>query len=106
MNKEKLKAYCSEIDWGDSVIVWTKTAGQAKRQLADEYGERFIDIRVYRVPWADGYKDMADIPPQVYFDHAWGIVCAKCHKLINEDDKFFDAGNAIYYCEECMEDMK
>lgn len=47
----KLKAYAYIGDDAESEITFANTAGQAKATFADIMGERFIDVKVERLPW-------------------------------------------------------
>lgn len=82
-----MKAYLYDDEWDDSsTIYWAETAGQAKRCAADENGIPFTEIRVHRVPWADQYNDMDEIPPEVYWAHGWWLSCEKCGKHVYEGE--------------------
>ena len=78
-------AYDHELD-GTTTIYWAETAGKAKRYAADEHGLPFTEIRVHRVPWADKYNSMDEIPPEVYWSHGWGLPCEKCGRQVYEDE--------------------
>lgn len=82
-----MKAYTwTDEDTGYSLIVWCDTAGQARRQIADSEAVDFIDVRVYRLPWADKYTSMDDIPLKEYFANGWQRSCSKCCELYYEED--------------------
>lgn len=63
-----IKAYVwDDEDYGGNYFVWTTTPGKAKALLAAEHNREFTEIRVYRVPWADKYRSMDDIPAEEFF---------------------------------------
>lgn len=95
-----MKAYIWTDEYtGYSLIVWGDTAGQARRQVADSEGEDFIDVRVYRLPWADKYTSMDDIPMEEYFANGWRCGCSKCGELYYEKDLIVTDTDVI--CKRC-----
>lgn len=66
----KIKAYVWDDEYNDkSHIVWATTPGKAKALLAAEHDEKFTELRVKRLPWADQYKDFNKIPAAEFFKH-------------------------------------
>ena len=62
-----IKAYAWDDDYhGGSHLTWATTPGKAKALLASEYDREFTEMRVYRVPWADQYRSMDDIPAEEF----------------------------------------
>lgn len=104
MSNKKLKAYKwdDEID-GTTIIVWAETAGKAKAYIADENDVAFVNVKVYRVPWADEYGAMERIPPEVYLDNGWWLACSKCGDTVLEDSAVVVDGEV--YCIECYKEM-
>lgn len=95
-----LKAYAWDDEfYGDTQIVWAETAGKAKALIVAEYDERFTDVRVYRLPWADKYRDLDDIPAEVYLENGWDITCAKCGGRVSADTAVLT--DTYVLCSEC-----
>lgn len=76
----KLKAYAYVGDDAESEITFANTAGQAKAAFADIMGERFIDVKVERLPWADKYWENGKVPDEAFLAHGWSVSCYKCGK--------------------------
>lgn len=67
MKRMNIKAYAwDDEDYGGSYFAWTTAPGKAKALLAAEHNREFTEIRVYRVPWADKYRSMDDIPAEEF----------------------------------------
>lgn len=96
----KLKAYVYiGDDEEETEITFANTAGQAKAAFAGMMGERFIDVKVERLPWADKYRDMDDIPAEEFLAHGWWLPCAKCGKQVDEDTAVLTDTKVL--CKEC-----
>lgn len=96
----KLKAYAYIGDDAESEITFANTAGQAKAEFADIMGERFIDIKVERLPWADKYWENGEVPDEELLSHGWSVSCHKCGKMVDIDTAvLIDTGKAL--CKEC-----
>lgn len=103
MSEQKLKAYAwNDEQTGYTKIIYDNTANKARSWIADEEGLRYIDVKVYRLPWADGYGDADNIPTEVYFEHGWWFECGYCGKKITEIDDFYNAKKG-YACKHCYE---
>lgn len=94
--ESKLKE-CLEDEMSDKVIIDIKAIRKAI--FAAEHDEKFTDIRVYRVPWADKYRDLDDIPAEVYLENGWDITCAKCGGRVSADTAVFTTTDVI--CRKC-----
>jgi hypothetical protein len=70
--------YYQDEDSGVCTIVWDTSKGKAKRQIADGTDVCFTDVRLRRLPWADGYNDMSEIPYKVVQEHGWENKEATC----------------------------
>lgn len=98
-----VKAYVWDSDWnGESYIVWTTTPGKAKALLAAEHDECFKDIRVRRLPWADEYRVVDDIPAEVFLSNGWWLPCAKCGTDVYEDTAVLTETEVL--CEDCAKE--
>lgn len=101
-----MKAYCcEEYSTGYCFIEYFENAGQAKAYFANEFQERFIDVRPYRVAWADQYGNADTIPIEVYFENGWWFECNTCGRHICELADFYDNEKG-YCCRECFEKVK
>lgn len=94
--------YCEEESTGYGFIEWFETAGQAKAHFANEFQLRFTDVRPRRVPWADPYKNIEEIPLEVLFENDWWLECNSCGGQICEIDDFF-TNERGYCCKRCYE---
>lgn len=71
----KFKAYCfanaADYDTVDlsAQITFAETAGKAKQYFSMNSDIHYKDIRVRRVPWADKYEDVDEIPVEELLDH-------------------------------------
>ena len=98
--ERKIKAYVwRDEDAGTCQIVWKETAGQAKRRIADENSLQFTEVHVYRLPWADNYRSMDEIPAEVYWEEGWYIPCYDCGKEVYEGEGV-EVGKTVY-CHDC-----
>ncbi len=103
--ERKLKAYAWDNDQdGTTTIEWFDSAGKAKRYFADENELPFTQVRVYRIPWADNYKSMEEIPKEVYLANGWWFECYSCGFHVCEDEAIV-VDNKVY-CLDCYERMK
>lgn len=95
-----IKAYAwDDESVSESYIVWAETAGKAKALFAAEHDEKFTDIRPYRLPWADKYRDMDDIPAEEFLAHGWWLPCAKCGTDLYQDTAVLTDTKVL--CKEC-----
>jgi hypothetical protein len=95
-----IKAYAwDDESVSESYIVWAETVGKAKALLAAEHDEKFTDIRTYRLPWADKYRDMDDIPAEEFLAHGWWLPCAKCGTDLYQDTAVLTDTKVL--CKEC-----
>ena len=100
----KLKAYVWDDEYNDkSHIVWATTPGKAKALLAAEHDEKFTELRVKRLPWADQYKDFNKIPAAEFFKHGWWMYCLNCGARVYEDKAVVFEEISVY-CDECAKD--
>lgn len=83
--ENKAYAFNDELE-GTAEFYWAETAGQAKAYFANEYGLPFTEIHVYRVPWADKYTSMEEIPPEAYWDNGWWLTCENCGRMVAEGE--------------------
>ena len=84
----KIKAYAYVGDDAESEITFANTAGQAKAAFADIMGERFIDVKVERLPWADKYWENGKVPDEAltrHFIHVNCLFIAGCNGSISRD---------------------
>lgn len=96
----KLKAYgWDDEDYDESYVVWAATPGKAKALLASEHDEEFTEMRVYRVPWADKYRSMDDIPAEEFLKNGWYLYCANCGTHVYDDTAVLTEKNV--FCTEC-----
>lgn len=98
-----IKAYAwDDEDYGGSYFAWTTTPGKAKALLAAEHNREFTELRVYRVPWADKYRSMDDIPAEEFFKNGWYLHCAKCGTPVYDGTAVITETNV--FCTECAKD--
>lgn len=96
----KLKAYAYIGDDAESEITFANTAGQAKAEFADIMGERFIDVKVERLPWADKYWENGAVPYEELLAHGWSVSCHKCGKMVDIDTAVL-IDTRLVLCKEC-----
>ena len=94
--------YCEDYYTGYGKIEYFDTVGQAKAYFANEFQERFVDVRPHRVPWADEYGDEDNIPIEVKFAHGWWFECNTCGRHIDELENFFENKRG-YCCKQCFD---
>lgn len=103
MSDKKLKAYqWDDEQEGTTTIVWAESAGKAKAEIANDNDIAFTEVKVYRLPWADKYGDMENIPPEVYLDNGWWLPCCKCASQVAGEDAVIVGGDV--YCKDCYEE--
>lgn len=105
------KAYSYTDDHDGYVhIYYAETRNEARKEAADEWGERYIDVKVYRLPWADIYGSQCEIPDEEYIKRGWWLLCKGCgRKELNEDN--LEDGSAEYVhgllcCSECAKELR
>lgn len=99
----KLKAYgWDDEDYDESHVVWAATPGKAKALLASEHDREFTEMRVYRVPWADQYRSMDDIPAEEFLKNGWYLYCVKCGTHVYDDTAVLTENKVL--CVECAKD--
>lgn len=103
----KSKAYCfsnvSDYDIEDieKEITFAETAGKAKQDFSMENGIHYNDIRVQRLPWADKYGSVDNIPAEEWLNHGWYFTCDTCGAEI-DDIKDFHVNSKGYCCKKCF----
>jgi len=100
MTQERKAYYCEEYGTGYGKIEYFDNVGQAKAYFANEFQERFVDVRPHRVPWADGYKCQDEIPIEVFFENGWWFECNTCGSQIDELKDLF-INERGYCCKSC-----
>ena len=99
-----IKAYAWDDEYhGGSHLTWATTPGKAKALLASEYDREFTEIRVYRVPWADKYRDSKRIPAKELLTHGWWLRCSNCGTRVY-DDTATVLNEVEVLCDECAKD--
>lgn len=107
----KSKAYvfanASDYDVDDlsEEVTFAESPGKAKQDFSMENGIPFKDIRVQRIPWADSFKSVDDIPPNVWMDNGWHLVCNTCGAEI-EDVADFHINDKGYCCKKCFNERE
>lgn len=103
----KFKAYCfaNAADY-DTVglsaqITFAETAGKAKQYFSMNSDIHYKDIRVRRVPWADKYEDVDEIPVEELLDHGWYFICNICGARIEDTTNFY-TNNKGFCCKKCF----
>jgi predicted RNA-binding Zn-ribbon protein involved in translation (DUF1610 family) len=103
----KCKAYCFsnvadyDIDDISEEITFAETAGKARQNFSIENGIYFKDIRVQRLPWADKYGSVDNIPVEEWLNHGWHFNCDTCGAEI-EDVADFRINSKGYCCKKCF----
>lgn len=104
----KSKAYCFsnaadyDIDDISEEITFAETPGKAKQDFSMENGIHYKDIRVQRLPWADKYGSVDNIPVEEWLNHGWHFTCNICGAMI-EDATVFYINNEGFCCKDCFE---
>lgn len=84
---------------GTTELYWCETAGQARQYFANDNGVPFAWIRVRRVPWADKYGNVENIPAEEFWKHGWWLPCTDCGKQVfDEEGKETEAGVLCFDC--------
>ena len=103
----KSKAYCfsnaSDYDIEDisEEITFAETPGKAKQDFSMDSGIHYTDIRVQRLPWADKYGSVDNIPVEEWLNHGWYFTCDTCGAEI-DDIKDFHVNSRGYCCKKCF----
>lgn len=63
------------------------------------------DIRVRRLPWADKYESVDNIPTEEWLSHGWYFVCNTCGENI-EDMADFHINDKGYCCKKCFDEWE
>lgn len=103
-----VKAYVWDDEYsGESHIVWATTPGKAKALFAAEHDEEFTELRVKRLPWADEYRDMDEIPAEVFIKNGWHTLryCEKCGLEIFGETTFLTNEGSLV-CDDCAKGDK
>lgn len=80
----KSKAYvfanAADYDINDlsEQVTFAETPGKAKQNISMDSGIHYKDIRVRRVPWADKYKNVDNIPAEEWLNHGLHFNCDTC----------------------------
>ena len=106
-----LKAYCYTDDQtGYSHIYYAENRNKAKELASGDNDENYIDVHVYRIPWADEYAEKGDVPIAVLLKNGWRYECCKCLRgWLDQDD--VDNGTAFLinggvFCPECAKEIR
>lgn len=104
-----LKAYVfanaldSDVDIVSKEITFAESPGKAKQDFSISNGVHYKDIRVKRLPWADIYEDVKNIPPAEWFAHGFMFTCATCGKTIEELFDYCTLGDH-HICSKCFDE--
>lgn len=60
-----------DVDDISEKVTFAETAGKAKQDFSMETGIQYKDIRVRRLPWADEYESVDNIPVEQWLNHGW-----------------------------------
>lgn len=106
---KKAYSYTDEDD-GFVHIYYAETRNQAKRMVADEWMIPYIEVKVYRLPWADEYGDQSNIPDEEYIKRGWWVLCKGCGcKELSEEnlqDGSAEYVEGIIVCSECAKTLR
>lgn len=83
-------------------VTFAETPGKAKQNISMESGVHYKDIRVERIPWADSYENVDDIPADVWFANGWHFDCNMCGAQINDIDNLMVNADG-YCCRKCFD---
>ncbi len=86
-------------------VTFAETAGKAKQDFSMESGIHYKDIRVRRMPWADKYENVDNIPTEEWLSHGWYFVCNTCGENI-EDMADFYINDKGYCCKKCFNEWE
>ena len=105
--KSKAYVFSNAADYNvvSETVTFAETPGKAKQDFSMESGVHYKDIRVRRMPWADGFKSVDDIPPNVWMDNGWHLVCNTCGAEI-EDVADFHINDKGYCCKKCFDEWE
>lgn len=84
-------------------VTFAETTGQAKQYFSMENEIHYKDIRVQRLPWADKYEDVDNIPAEELLNHGWYFNCDTCGEAI-DDIADFHINSKGYCCKKCFND--
>ena len=107
----KCKAYvfanAADYDINDlsGKITFAETTGKAKQYFSMYSGVLYKDIRVRRLPWADKYEDVDEIPVEEFLEHGWYFICNICGARI-EDVTVFYTNNKGFCCKKCFDEWE
>lgn len=82
-------------------VTFAETTGKAKQYFSMENEIHYKDIRVRRLPWADKYASVDNIPAEEWLVHGWYFVCNTCGARI-EDVADFHINSKGYCCKKCF----
>lgn len=82
-------------------VTFAETPGKAKQDFSIENGIHYKDIRVQRLPWADKYGSVDNIPAEEWLNHGWYFTCDTCGAEI-DDIKDFHVNSRGYCCKKCF----
>lgn len=107
--KSKAYVFANAVDYGindlSEQVTFAETAGKAKQYFSMNSGIHYKDIRVRRVPWADKYDDVDEIPVEELLDHGWYFTCNICGARI-EDITVFYTNNKGFCCKKCFNEWE
>ena len=109
MSQNELKAYhIQDNHEGSAVVIFANKNVVARREGANELNVEFADVSCHRLPWADKYGSVDEIPTTEFLEHGHYAVCPYCEKYISEDDKYITdkANNALFCSESCEKEYK
>ena len=93
-----------DIDDLSEIVTFAETPGKAKQDFSMINGIHYKDIRVCRVPWADEYGSVNNIPAEEWFNHGWHFTCNICGEAI-EDIADFYINSHGFCCKKCFDEL-
>lgn len=98
--KIRPKAFIYEDEAENFVYVVHKASAMlAKKEIAEMFNIKYIDVRVKRCPWADKYEAMEEIPATEWLANGYSISCERCGEQFYEEE-LIDV-DQHYFCREC-----
>ena len=94
-----------DVDDLSETVTFAETPGKAKQDFSMISGVHYKDIRVQRLPWADGFKSVDDIPPNVWMNNGWHLVYNICGAEI-EYVADFHINDKGYCCQKCFNEWE
>lgn len=82
-------------------ITFAESPGKAKQDFSMDSGIHYTDIRVQRLPWADKYGSVDNIPVEEWLNHGWYFNCYTCGAEI-EDVADLHVNSKGYCCKKCF----